>query len=287
MKRSAIGWADYSGGDCNFVTGCGPISPGCEHCYARAIYERFGKNFDEVRVHEDKLSRLAKTKFPQEGNKRGYQKRPVVFVCDMSDLFHPDVPTDFVARVFEMMAKRQDVVWAILTKRPQMMAERLSTGMVKDVNYRTIGFHREYLPNVWLGVTVEDQARAEQRIPVLLRSWKGTTFVSVEPMLEPVDFWNVAFGPLTTMNVLEGVGTTSAGGMRGQSIPNCHCKKLDWVICGAESGPNRRDFQVSWASELKQQCQESGVAFFGKQDSGLRAGRPLLFRGYEVHEWPA
>ena len=276
MKRSNIGWADYSGGDCNFVTGCTAVSPGCEHCYARAIYERFGRNFDEVTVHPEKLERLAKTQFGTD-NKRGHGSRPVVFVCDTGDLFHPDVPSDFVLQSFEVMGLRQDVDWVVLTKRPQIMRETL----------RLPHFCGCSPLNIWMGVTVENQAMAEQRLPILLGAWGRKAFVSVEPMLGPVDFTAVEWDGRTTMNVLEGAGVTTKGGMMGQSIPNCYCKGLDWVIVGAESGPHRREFQVQWANDLWEQCLGAGVPMFAKQDSGLYPGVPLLLDGkHEVKEWP-
>ena len=252
MKRSNIGYVDYSGGDCNFISGCTAISPGCAHCYARAIYDRFGRNFDEVRVHPDKLARLANTGFPPFDNKRGPYAHALVFVVDMGDLFHPDVPNSFVIDAFDVMRHRTTVDWVILTKRPQIMAETLA-----------LPYFRDFRPsNIWMGVTAENQAMADQRIPVLLDTWAGRCFVSVEPMLEAMD-----------------LGQYLVGNARSY-------QHLRWVIAGAESGPHRREFRASWARELWQQCQDNGVSFFAKQNSGLHPGTPLYLDGREVKEWP-
>lgn len=258
MKRSKIGWADYSGGDLNFVTGCTAVSEGCRHCYALAVYERFGLDFGKVRVHPDKLARLAKMQFGSD-NKRGHHSKPLVFVCDTGDLFHPDVPTDFIIQAFEIMASRKDVDWVVLTKRPQMMRETL----FGHIGQWYLG-GGDYFPNIWMGVTAENQEMVNQRLPILLDAWPGKTFVSVEPMLEAMDLEQYL------------VGNTQS------------YQHLRWVIVGAESGPHRREFQISWARELWQQCCDNGVPFFGKQDSGLRPGEPLLFPGNSgvVWEWP-
>ena len=105
--RSAIAWTDYSGGDANFVTGCTPASEGCRNCYAKAIYERFGRDFGEVRLDGDKLSWL-KQWTPKPPWKLA---RPMCFVCDTGDLFHEEVPYYFIDLAFEVMTDRKDVEW--------------------------------------------------------------------------------------------------------------------------------------------------------------------------------
>lgn len=242
MKRSRITWTDYSGGDLNVVTGCTPVSEGCANCYARAIYERFGLDHSKVMIREDKLQRLSKMRLPQDGNRRGPNSKPMCFICDTGDLFHPDVPEEFISDVFEMMARRQDVIWQVLTKRPDRMREIVTRwGQPMPVH-------------VWLGVTCENQARADERIPLLLQTPAAVRFVSCEPMLEPIDLGK--------------------------------CRMLDWVICGAESGPHRRPFDRAWAANLYAQCAHANVAFFGKQDSDLKPGKPLYIAGEVIHQWP-
>lgn len=250
MKTSNISWTDYSGQDLNFVSGCTPVSEGCEHCYARAIYKRFGRDFETVKIHEDKLERLACAKFPEHSPKRGEGHRPMAFVCDTGDLFHDSVPEDFIMHALEVMESRPDVIWQVLTKRPARMRDIVRMGAPG-------GILRE---NIWLGVTAENQARADERIPLLLDTPAAVRFVSVEPMLGPVDLRRY---------------------LRG-------AQHLSWLICGAESGPRRRPFDAQWARDLWVYCHAAKVPFFGKQDSGLRPGVPLLVGDGDtvIHEWP-
>lgn len=261
MKTSAIGWTDFSGGDLNFVTGCTPVSEGCQNCYARAIYERWGKDHSIVTAHEDKLNRLARAKFPEHSPKRGKEHRPMAFVCDTGDLFHESVPDAFIRDALDMMAYRSDVDWQILSKRPQRMRAFINDFAIGD------GFKMPF--NIWLGVTAENQQRADERIPILLDTPAAVRFVSVEPMLGPVDLWWMEACRRCNPTRYEPAVTY-----------------LDWVICGAESGPNRRPLKVEWAQELYEQCKDAAVPFFGKQDSGLRSGTPLLINGQETKRWP-
>jgi protein gp37 len=134
-------------------------------------------------------------------------------------------------------------------------------------------------PNLWLGVSAENQARADERIPLLLRVPAAVRFVSVEPMLGPVDLGDWLPGP----NVVEWDEDDEGSPYYGRY----EADTLSWVICGAESGPNRRPFEVEWALDLYEQCREVGVPFFGKQASGLKPGVPLELPGYGVvQEWP-
>ena len=262
--RSTISWTDYSGGDANFATGCTPVSEGCARCYARAIYERFGKDFGEVRLNDQALMRLGHWK-PKPPWKR---ERPMCFVCDTGDLFHDDVPFEFIGRAMNTFFSKPEIDWQILTKRPARMLEFF--GWYGQQSIRETGIYAFFDPfgpgaltkgsgiprNIWIGVSVENQARADERIPLLLQSLAEVRFVSVEPMLERIDL-------------------------------SAYLPRLSWVIAGAESGPNRRPFDVAWAGDLYEQCREAGVAFFGKQASGLKPGVPLELPGYGVvQEWP-
>lgn len=270
MKRSAIPWTDWSAGDLNFVTGCTPISEGCSRCYAKAIYERHGWDFDQVQTHPAKLERLSRWHLPGkrgvsgvsdavEHYVRGWGSKPLAFVCDTGDLFHEAVPDEFIERAIRIMGLRADVDWQILTKRPK----------------RALDFYSYFAVarNVWFGVTAENQKRADERIPILLEIPAVVRFVSIEPLLEPLvlrlddDFSDHGHGR----------------GWRG----------LSWIIAGAESGPRRRPFQRTWAEALYWQCQAAGVPFFGKQDSGPRPGLDLLLRQSSeargatvVHQFP-
>jgi len=278
MKRSAISWCDFSGGDLNFVTGCTKVSEGCRFCFAEAIYERFGRDFSKVRIHPEKVEKLLRARWPQDGNVRGPHSKPLLFLCDTGDLFHPDVPADFIIYAFEVMAARRDADWVVLTKRPERMAEVLFNA---EGNYYLGG--GDCCPNIILGVTAENQEMADQRIPILMRNWVGLTLVSVEPMLGPMDlspYLRCEFyaGPLIEPR---------AGTIGGQPMPAERIRPpLDWVICGGESGPKRRPFYKPWASALYAECLDAGVPFFFKQSGGLRPGSDATLGGHIIQEWP-
>jgi len=250
VKRTRIGYADYSGGDANFIIGCTPESPGCAHCYARAIYARQGREevFSRPVFYEDKLRRLYKARFEpgDQPFRRGPGSRPLVFVVDMGDIFHMSVKDEWILKASQVMSLRADVDWLILTKRAKRMCDWTQT----------------YLPqgwpeNVWVGASVENTTCALRRIHyVRWTKTRGPRWLSVEPMLEGI--------PLP------------AGFWRG----------IDWVVCGAESGNQRREFNPLWALNLYDRCRAQGIAFFGKQDSGRFPGEPLLLRGKEIKEWP-
>ena len=269
MKQSGISWTDYSGGNLNFVTGCTPISAGCQNCYARAIYERFGKDHSVVKTHPEKLNRLWRKEFPLHSPKRGVPHKTMCFVCDTGDLFHEAVPDEFIYQAFVMMGERSEVTWQVLTKRPERMRELIVRG--NRLSYVTSPGE-----NIWLGVTAETQEQADTRIPLLLDTPASVRFVSIEPMLEPVDVFS-------GYRAIGGPPRARRQGERdGPYVPS-----LDWVICGAESGPNRRPFDVAWAVDLYEQCQRRAVPYFGKQASGLKPSVPLELPGIgEVKEWP-
>jgi protein gp37 len=206
-----------------------------------------------VHIYPEKLARLLKKDFGVSALPGRVGGRPICFPVDMGDMFHPDVPTDFIIQAFETMAALPDVIFTVCTKRPERMIETL----FGPPDYYLGG--GDFIPNVWLGVTAENQEMADRRIPLLLDNWMGTTWVSVEPMLEEIDL-----GPWL------------------QARP----RRLDWVVVGGESGPNRRPFDVAWAETIYTLCQASGVPFFGKQGSGLLPGTPLLIGGKVAHQWP-
>lgn len=243
-RKSKIAWTDYSSGDANFTWGCTPTSAGCAHCYAAALAQRWGRDFSKVEVDEDKLARLRRWRPTEILYKRGLAStRPMVFVCDLSDLFHPDVPDLFIMAALETLAYRKDVDWQVLTKRIDRAA--LWADMF------------EHAPNIWLGTTVENQRMADERLPILSSIPAAVRWVSAEPLLERVDL-----------------------------LPWLAKGALSWVVCGAESGPRRRPFDPLWAEFMWIQCESGGVPFFGKQDSGLRPGTPLLVGGEVRHNWP-
>jgi protein gp37 len=216
-----------------------------------------------------------------------------VFVNSMSDLFHEDVPTRFIDRVFAVMALCPQHVFQILTKRPERMrqyvaqvldrkcvtriaiaAERIRPGgahtpeWLRNHAYQPASEVSPPLPNVWLGVSVENQQYADERIPLLLQTPAALRFISAEPLLGPLDLQ-----------------------------PAVRYAPIDWVIVGGESGPGARPFDLAWARSIVQQCQAAGVACFVKQVGAkpVFEGTPVgVFEGYDYEdpkggdpsEWP-
>ncbi|MDE2096717.1 MAG: phage Gp37/Gp68 family protein [Patescibacteria group bacterium] len=274
--RSNIDWCDATW---NPVTGCSHVSPGCERCYAEALSLRRGWSkhpwgaqyaAENVVLHPDRLDQPLHWKKPRR-----------VFVNSMSDLFHEQVPWDFIAKVFAIMQRCPRHTFQILTKRPERMQ-----AFVSDVDERAGHLIRADgnnwpLPNVWLGVSVEDQRRADERIPLLLQTPAAVQFVSYEPALGPVDFSKYLRC------------CPSCGQPRPDRYADscAYCEGghfgIDWLICGGESGPNHRPFDLDWARSARDQCQAAGVKFFFKQVGGItpKAGGRLL-DGCEWNEYP-
>lgn len=198
-----------------------------------------------------------------------WRKPRRVFVCSMSDLFHPNVPVWAIHQVFGVMAMCKSMTFYVLTKRPRRMNSVL---FGEEGDYYLGG--GDYHLNIRLMVSVENQRWADERIPELLKCWRGPNGVSVEPMLEPVDLrpW-----------MMDGMPHDHHPKYKRYEYPT---GALSWVIAGGESGPRRRPFDVAWAEDLYEQCKAAGVPFFGKQNSGLRPGVPLLIHGQEVKQWP-
>lgn len=237
----------------NPVTGCTPVSEGCTHCYARRMAQRlkgrFGYPEDEpfrVTLHPDKLDQPLKWKKPRH-----------IFVVSMGDLFHEAIPDHEINSIFLTMVDADWHTYLILTKRPARMADFVSIGT---------GWRSE-MPHVWLGVTAENQQRADERIPILLQIPAAKRFVSIEPMLGPVD--------LTAVNVAtrhKPLGKSEPFNINALTGDYCfgddgdyEFGKLDWVVAGCESGPRRRPAKKSWFLDLKNQCVYAGVPFFLKQ----------------------
>ena len=254
-----IEWATESW---NPITGCTPVSEGCEHCYARRMAQRLKGRFgypedDPFRVtfHPDKLDQPLHWKKPR-----------MIFVCSMGDLFHKDVPhhtyieNEVPVNHIYITAKRcPQHIFLILTKRPKVMKSFFSW---------ITAFGGKIPDNLWLGVSVENQQRADERIPILLQIPAAKRFVSIEPMLGPINIRKI--GPVPPSFNWE----IARNG-------------LDWVIIGGESGPGARPMHPNWPRSVRDQCQAAQVPFFFKQWGGVNkksAGR--LLDGREWNEKP-
>lgn len=258
-----IQWTDATW---NPVTGCTKVSAGCKNCYAERLFPCvYGKDaIDVCRSCRGKgcpdchgngsivpVPRRFTDVVCHEGD-RLYQplhwrKPRRVFVNSMSDLFHPDVPDEFIARVFDVMARAPHHQFQVLTKRPERMNNWFHEKPVGPP---------DPLPNVWLGVSVEDQDAADERVPVLLDTPAAVRFISAEPLLGPVDLggWGEDW--------LRGIATRDDG--RGE--PEAYqTHALDWVIVGGESGPKARPMSIEWAKDIVRQCRDADVPVFVKQ----------------------
>lgn len=264
MGDTSIEWTDRTW---NPVTGCTKVSPGCKNCYAEAVADRFwakqyppisdgrDRRFTDVICHPDRLEQPLHWRKPQR-----------IFVNSMSDLFHENVPEDFISQVFAVMFLAKHHTFQILTKRPERMLEYCLAAANDPFSYiwawasefeqpcvdvpREINFP---LPSVHLGISVENQKYADERIPKLLQTPAAVRFISYEPALESVTFsrW---LGP----------------------------GYLDWLIIGGESGNGARPFNIQWARDVIQQCRAAGVACFVKQ-MGSKPVRRCNNRACQTH----
>lgn len=257
MAETSIEWATDVW---NPSTGCDRVSPGCDHCYALTLAKRLkgmgsakyqrdgdprtsGPGFG-LTVHADTLDLPLRWKRPRR-----------VFVNSMSDLFHDDIPTAFIAEIFAVMALAPQHTFQVLTKRHGRMRSLLSAPRFPELVQECIDelyddpdeqlLRGPWPPrNVWLGVSVENQQWADIRIPALLDTPAAVRWISAEPLLGPVDvsLW---------------LGQHAAGPAPKDAI--------DWCVVGGESGPSARPMHPEWARSLRDQCFAAGVPFFFKQ----------------------
>lgn len=264
--KTGIEWTDATW---NPVTGCDKVSPGCDHCYAETFAERWrgtpGHYFEtgfDVQLRPDKLDLPLRWTKPRK-----------VFVNSMSDLFHDKVPDEYIARVFAVMALAPQHTFQLLTKRHGRMRSLLTRCEHRGAHKPGIDFRSAMawavskanpdrlphvpddaeirifhetpwpLPNVWLGVSAEDQKRADLRIPALLDTPAAVRFVSAEPLLGPIDLHGDPIGKDSVFWI----------------------GHLDWVIVGGESGPGARPMHPDWARSMRDQCVDAGVPFLFKQ----------------------
>ena len=273
--KTKIEWTEYSW---NPIRGCSRITEGCRNCYAedqaaRIIKMDRGRGVPEGEGSYDGL--LAKG-----GQWNGeikvvpelldqpvrWTKPRMIFVNSMSDLFHENVPAGIIQRIFAVMAAAPQHTFQILTKRAGRMREILST---KDARWVAQGqalltqegvlkpgsYHVTWpLPNVWLGVSVENQDAADERIPQLLETPAAVRWLSMEPLRGPVN--------LTKAGVVEwdSVGDPTPG--TGASFAR---GLVDWVVLGGESGPDARPMHPEWVKELRDQCVSAEIPFLFKQ----------------------
>lgn len=294
---SAIEWTDVTW---NPVRGCSRVSEGCRHCYAERMAARYsgpGLAFEGFAKHagvDGPTSRPSAPRWtgrveliPEKlGEPLRWRKPRRVFVNSMSDLFHERLSSVEIAAVFGIMACSSRHTFQVLTKRPDRMRQfclgmershfqLMSSALMRaPVDYpRPLQLPQDWpLPNVWLGVSVEDQATADERIPLLLQTPAAKRFVSYEPALGPIT--------LRTLVSANRIFRVDALAPHPAGLPK---RWLDWVIVGGESGPWARPFDLAWARSVVRQCREAGVACFVKQ-LGARPFDSRIMCDHGAHE---
>lgn len=309
--KSGIEWTDATW---NPVTGCSHVSDGCTHCYAETLTRRLHTQFKapdlpwthgnaavNVILHPNRLDQPHRWRRPR-----------VIFVNSMSDLFHELVPTEYIARIFAVMAIANRHTYQVLTKRPERMAEILGSQEFREMLDAGVGPWP--LPNVWLGTSIES-ARHVDRADYLRQTPAAHRFISAEPLLGPlwtqVDCQTCRTGPdaIGCPGSVEPWGPYRGSG--GASCPDCQdghrpqeldLTGIDWLIAGGESGDHYHDkpgrFLVdaphhgqptmdalAWVREIRDKCQETDTRFMLKQWGGRTpkaGGRSLDGR---THDW--
>ncbi len=225
---SKIQWTDETW---NPVTGCTKVSAGCKNCYAETVAKRFWGNrkFTDVQLHPDRLEQPLHWKKPR-----------MIFVNSMSDLFHEDIPFDFIDKIFAIMWQTPQHTYQILTKRPARMLEYMTES--GEMLHKIV-------KNVWLGVSVEDQATADERREHLKQISAVVRFVSYEPALENIKWEGWEFA--------------------------------DWLIAGGESGQKKRPCNTQWFRNARDWATINNVKFFMKQIDKIKSiPDDLMIREY-------
>ncbi|MEW5422677.1 phage Gp37/Gp68 family protein [Amorphus sp. 3PC139-8] len=299
--HSPIEWTDATW---NIVTGCTLVSDGCRHCYAARLAASRLKNHPsrkglarlnasgeakftgEVRFNEQWLDQPLRWKRPRR-----------IFVCAHGDLFHEAVPDAWIDRVFAVMALSPHHTFQVLTKRAARMRDYftgngaylrvLGDGVVDELARAGISWNgngldrhsqaiagatRWPLPNVWMGVSAEDQRRADERVPDLLATPAAVRFVSAEPLFGPIDFTNV--GSATDVSARLGINAlTGDVGRPGLTMGAGVWPPLDWIIVGGESGPGARPMHPDWVRRIRDDCAQAARSAEGATGVEYQAAR--------------
>jgi protein gp37 len=300
-ENSAIEWTDHT---FNPWTGCTRVGPGCDNCYAESWSKRagdrvgkWGPGAQRVRTTAANWSLPVKwnrqAAVAQAGWAEGVKlygseaaalaagnikpRRPRVFCASLADVFDNEVPEHWRWDLFRLIAATPHLDWLLLSKRIGNAASMLNSAAAAAANefVGALEWDRSPWPNVWLGATVVNQAEADRDIPKLLTVPARVRFLSIEPMLGPVEIWRYLSRhcerhppPLDTdgkCEICEGRGIWSIGDQLDESEKAPIRPGLDWIICGGESGPKARPMHPDWARTLRDQCAAAGVPFLFKQ----------------------
>ncbi|SLN36137.1 Phage protein Gp37/Gp68 [Aquimixticola soesokkakensis] len=253
-ENSNIEWTTHT---FNPWEGCQKVGPGCDNCYAEARNVRFtgGTNWGpSAPRRRTSASNWAK---PIRWNKEAekFCTRPRVFCASLADVFDNAVDPKWRADLFDLIRATPNLDWLLLTKRPGNIAKMLPADW-------GVGWE-----NVWLGCTIVNQAEAERDIPKLLAVPAAVRFLSMEPLLGPVDLTSLCEDGWSAIDALRSYSANQASADWGDEDegPFVDQPALDWIIAGGESGPNARPMNPQWARSLRDQCKAAGVAFHFKQ----------------------
>lgn len=289
MKKHKISWLNmpgYKPETWNPIVGCSKVSPGCDNCYAekQAFIRAFNPNtpqYKNVVVKHPLDPRYREWNGMTElvnsalAKPLSWKNKRMIFICSMSDLFYEKTPFEWIDSIFSIMSDLDQHIYVILTKRPEVVLEFFCWKILRS------GFNWRPKDNIWFGVTAENQHQANKRIPILLKIPAAKRFVSIEPMLGPVDIerW---LKDNEWEDLLKSVKVNPIHG-------------LDWVICGGESGPKARPMHPDWVRSVRDQCKEANAPFFFKQ-WGAYAEKmmygpeckkgPVGIDGWSHHNWP-
>lgn len=318
--KSAIEWTDATW---NPIVGCSIVSPGCVRCYAMRMAARIeamggAKHYAGTTqaskagaVWTGKLA-LAPERIQTQPLRWKEPRR--IFVNSMGDLFHEDVPDEWIDQVFAVMAVTPHHTHQVLTKRANRMRRYLADPttrrrvydlacslvierqievvlMAPGIDERhappgpRVYLDRWPLPNVWLGVSAERQQEADERIPELLATPAAVRFVSAEPLLGPIDFTRLSLGrSKATGGELAGYDVEfTLNALTG--APKTGIPALDWIIVGGESGPGARGMHPAWARSIRDQCRDASTAFFFKQWGAWAPSTPEAASGNPRSGW--
>lgn len=292
MENSKISWCDHT---FNPWIGCTKVSPGCLHCYAESLNQRWrkGENWGKGAPRSRTSEKYWKEPLNWNRNRGIYEAlclanvtspgpRPRVFCASLADWLDDEVQIEWLADLLRLITNTPNLDWLLLSKRPENFSQRLKDAQDwhfdygdRDVAGRIQDWWKHNLawPNVWVGTSVEDQTRAELRVPLLMKIPAKVRFLSCEPLLGPVNLIGGSYGP----NWLEGWDVEARQISEDEVEPvQVETPKINWVIVGGESGAGAREMNTAWADNLRIDCLTTGCAFFMKQMGGERDKRHEL-----------